>query len=108
MIIIISYIEIFTVSDYNTESGGMQVLRAAAGGSASAREPRMVSVRITASIEIVGENIDEVKNFVSSSEEAYIGQFTSEVANKAFATTVNNANNRLLMQMGAFFEEIGL
>jgi len=98
----------FSVQDYNTESGGMQVLRGLAGGSTAAREPRMVSARITATIDIVGAEINETRNFVASSEENYIGQFTSENGNRAFANVVNGANNRLLMQMGAFFEEIGM
>jgi len=96
----------FTVRDWSTESTGMQVLRALAENP---RDPRMVSARITATINIVRSNgTEETRNFISSTEEHYIGQFTSEVGNRAFATAVNNANNRLLMQMNAFFEEIRL
>jgi len=97
----------FTVQDYSVETAGMAVLRTLLVG-ARTRHPRMVSVRITASIDIAGENIEETRNFISSSEEHYTGQFATAVGNRAFATAVNDANNRLLMQMGAFFDEIGL
>ena len=96
----------FIVRDWTTDGAGMQALRAL---SENPRSPRMVSARVTARIEIVfADGTEEARNFISNTEEHYIGQFTSEIGNRAFATAVNNANNRLLMQMNAFFEEIGL
>jgi hypothetical protein len=98
----------FSLQDYNTQSTGMQVLGALAGGSASYRQPRIVTARITAVLEINRGGQEETKNLIASAEENYVGQFTSEVSNKAVADCINSANNKILMQMNAFFEEIGM
>jgi hypothetical protein len=99
----------FTVQDYNTESKGTQVLKALfAPAYAAVREPRIVSAKITATLNIIRDNTEETKNFIASSEENYIGQFTSENSNRAIATCINSANNKLLMQMNKFFEELGM
>jgi hypothetical protein len=98
----------FSLQDYNTQSTGMQVLSAFAGGSAAVRQPRIVTAKIIAVLEINREGQEETKNLISSAEENYVGQFTSEVSNKAVADCINSANNKILMQMNAFFEEIGM
>jgi hypothetical protein len=98
----------FSLQDYNTQSTGMQVLGALAGGSASYRQPRIVTAKISAVLEINRGGNEETKNLIASAEENYVGQFTSEVSNKAVADCINSANNKILMQMNAFFEEIGM
>ena len=96
----------FTIRDFPTESTGTQVLRALGGTTAG--QSRMVSVRQTASIEVVGIDINEFRNFSSTSEEHYTGELSSPVANRTLQRAANEVNNRLLMQMGAFFNEIGI
>lgn len=98
----------FSLQDYNTQSTGMQVLGSLAGGSASYRQPRIVTAKISAVLEINRGGNEETKNLITSAEENYVGQFASEVSNKAVADCINSANNKILMQMNAFFEEIGM
>jgi hypothetical protein len=98
----------FNLQDYNTQSTGMQVLSAFAGGAAAVRQPRIITAKITAVLEITRGDQEETKNLIASAEENYVGQFTSEVSNKAVADCINSANNKILMQMNAFFEEIGM
>lgn len=99
---IVITLQSFIVRDWSTESTGMVVLRAVVGSSAYSR---MVSARIVAAIDVTQRGATETKTIIANSEETYIGEFTSPNGNKAFSDCVNSANNKLLMQLNAFFED---
>ena len=95
----------FSLQDYNTQGTGLKILGSITG---SVREPRIVTAKIKAVLDITRNGKVETKNLIASSEENYIGEFTSEVSNRAVAHSINSANNKILMQINSYFEEIGL
>jgi hypothetical protein len=83
----------------------MQVLRAFAGSTAG--QPFIISAKISVVVEINRNGVVETKNIVSTSEQNFINGggaiYTQEAAN-----CVNSANNKVLMLLNSYFEELQL
>jgi hypothetical protein len=103
---IVVTLQSFVARDYNIERAGYTVLRLAFGDSSM--ESRMVSIRVIAAVDVIQGGRTETKNLVATSESNYFGSFTSTEGNRAFSNCVNNVNNRILMQLNAFLEELGM
>ena len=99
----------FSFSNYTTESAGGQVLRALFGTTGG--QPFLMSARISVSIEIDrnGEILEQ-KNIQATAERNYF--YNRDAAVKQFkqegALVVNEANNKVLMLLNSYFEELEL
>jgi hypothetical protein len=96
----------FSLQNYTTESTGMQVLRAFAGTNAGAGY--IIGSRIFVTVDVERNGESETKNISATTEENYEGGSMSSSVQKYAADCINSTNNKVLMQMNAFFEELGI
>ncbi|MCK4980864.1 MAG: hypothetical protein KAS62_10745, partial [Candidatus Delongbacteria bacterium] len=105
----------FWVEQYSTDSGGKQTLVALFGGEINTMCVAKVKLLLT-----VNKNGEELTKLISTtSEDTFIsgigtGTSTSNVykgkdsIQHTHARNINKANNKVVMMMNAYFEEIGL
>ena len=99
---IIITLQDFSYSFYTTEGTGMQVLRGLAGSTSGM--PCIVSARISLSVEVNRNGTVETKNIISTAEQSFITG--TAVYQKEAADCVNSANNKALMLLNSYFEEL--
>jgi hypothetical protein len=95
----------FSYSYYTTESGGMQVLRGLAGTTAGM--PCIVSAKVSVTVDINRNGKEEMKNIIAAAEQTFVTG-TAQVYQKEAADCVNSANNKVLMMLNSYFEELEL
>jgi len=93
----------FSYSYYTTEGTGMQVLRGLAGDASGM--PCIVSARISVSVEVNRNGTVETKNIISTAEQSFVTG-TAQVYQKEAADCVNSANNKVLMLLNSYLEEL--
>jgi hypothetical protein len=95
----------FSYSAYTTEGAGMQALRAFAGTPAG--QPFIISAKISATVEIDRNGVVETKNIISTAEQNFINGGGAVYSQEA-ANCVNSVNNKVLMLLNSYFEELQL
>jgi len=105
----------FWIEQYSTDSGGKQVLAVLAGG-----EINMICVAKVKVLLIVNRNGEELTKIITvTSEDTYVsgigtGTSTSNIyrgkdsIEHTHARNLNKANNKVIMMINSYFEEIGL
>ncbi|MBC8180068.1 hypothetical protein H8E88_02985 [candidate division KSB1 bacterium] len=105
----------FWIEQYSTDSGGKQVLVALVGGEINMICVAKVKVLLTVNKD--GEELTKIINVTS--EDTYVsgigtGTSTSNIyrgkdsIEHTHARNINKANNKVIMMINAYFEEIGL
>ncbi|MCC7430747.1 hypothetical protein IT568_07900 [bacterium] len=105
----------FWIEQYSTDSGGKQVLAALAGGEINIMCLAKVKVLLT----VIKDGEELTKIISVSSEDTYVsgistGTSTSNIyrgkdsLEHTHAGNINKANNKVIMMMNSYFEEIGL
>jgi hypothetical protein len=95
----------FSYSYYTTESTGMQVLRGLAGTTAGM--PCVVSAKISVTVDINRDGVEDTKNIISTAEQTFVTG-TAQVYQKEASDCINSANNKVLMMLNSYFEELQL
>lgn len=105
----------FWIEQYSTDSQGMQLLAAFAGGEINTMCIAKVKVLLT-----INKNSEEFTKIIStSSEDSYVqgigtGTSTSNIyrgkdsLQYTHARNINKANNKIIMMINSYLEEIGL
>lgn len=104
----------FWIEQYSIDSTGKQVFVALIGGETTMK----TSATLKAVLKITGDNGESIKAFIVSSEGTYVsgvstGTSTSNIYRGkdsiefSHAENINNVNNKLIMLMNAYLEELG-
>jgi hypothetical protein len=104
-IVITVAINDFLFTSYTTEGAGMQTLRVLAGDVRDM--PMVVSAKVTGTVEVTRNGKTETKNIIATAEDNYITGRSSNSGTE-WADCVGSANNKVLMLLNAYFEEIKL
>lgn len=105
----------FWIEEYSTDSGGKQILVALAGGEINMM--CLAKVKVIISVKRNGEDLTKI--ITVTSEDTYIsgvgtGTSTSNIyrgqgsIEHTHARNINKANNKVIMMLNNYFEEIGL
>ena len=114
-IIVKATLEDFLIEQYSTDSAGKQVLAALAGGEINIMCLAKVKVLLT----VIKDGEELTKIISVSSEDTYVsgigtGTSTSNIhrgkdsLEHTHARNINKSNNKVIMMMNSYFEEIGL
>jgi len=90
----------FWIEQYSTDSGGMQVLKALAETPAN----YMCTAKLKLEVHVKVNGEDKVKLITATSDNSNQGYSLD----RAHAENINKVNNKAIMLMNAYFEEIGL
>jgi len=105
----------FWIEEYSTDSGGKMVLTALAGGEINMM--CVAKVKVLLSVNKDGEELTKIISITS--EDTYVsgvgtGTSTSNIyrgkdsLEHTHARNINKANNKVIMMINSYFEEIGL